>query len=122
LHLLALSVAANSIPNRETLKYFTLDQHHNPLDVEHFLSWTKKYKKAYSGHSELHYRFFVFLESKRIVAEHNSKAGKTFTMALNKFSDLTNEEFVRGIKSLSQEEIERVRKRSLSRAKVMRSK
>jgi C1A family cysteine protease len=51
-----------------------------------------KYSRSYSTFEEDTYRFTVFLANYQKVKEWNA-AGKTSTLALNKFADLTPEEF-----------------------------
>lgn len=57
-----------------------------------FLQWMNKYHKTYDGsRSELDYRYKVFVENAKFVNTFNDKEKHTFTVALNKFADLTNE-------------------------------
>jgi len=71
----------------------------NELAVNLGSSW-KEFKtlfgKSYSTEAEEKQRFEIWQENSRKVAEHNAKheAGlTTFTMAINRFADMTNEEF-----------------------------
>jgi len=57
-----------------------------------FEEWTVKHNKVYSD-EELLYRFRVFSQNLDYINEQNSE-DSTFTVALNKFSDLTNTEFM----------------------------
>ncbi|KAL9999995.1 putative actinidain [Helianthus debilis subsp. tardiflorus] len=57
-----------------------------------FMSWQATFDKAYKSTEEKDGRFQVFKDNLRFIEEHNS--GKhTYMLGLNKFADLTNEEF-----------------------------
>jgi cathepsin L len=56
-----------------------------------WMEFTAKYQKSYK-HDEVHYRYKIFKANADFVDEHNAK-GLSYTVALNKFADLTNEEF-----------------------------
>ncbi|XP_074088023.1 pro-cathepsin H-like [Macrotis lagotis] len=60
-------------------------------DEAHFQSWMKEFNKEYEP-AEYQRRLRIFLETKRMVDEHNA-GNHSFTMGLNQFSDLTPEEF-----------------------------
>jgi len=64
----------------------------NDLDTQ-FASWMKKYHKVYSETEKSH-RFDVFKQNLEFVNEFNSRKDRTMTVGMNKFADLTNEEFV----------------------------
>lgn len=64
------------------------------LDAE-WEEWKKKFEKTYSPDEEGHRRA-LWEENKKIIEKHNAEyeQGKTsYTMGLNQFSDMTNEEF-----------------------------
>lgn len=57
-----------------------------------------KYNKTYADSSEDNYRFKVFLNNKHLIAKHNQRQANglhSYTLALNKYSDMTHQEFVR---------------------------
>jgi len=54
--------------------------------------WMKEHSKSYS-HREYNNRFLVFAENYKKIQQHNANPLKTFTMGMNKFGDLTHEEF-----------------------------
>jgi len=57
-----------------------------------FTKWMQKHNKSYA-HDEHQYRYRVFRSNLDFVNTHNAKADKTFTVATNKFADLTSSEF-----------------------------
>ena len=58
-----------------------------------FEEWKLKYGKSYDTALEHRYRFSVFAENLANIQERNAQ-GRTIKLGLNKFADLTNEEFV----------------------------
>lgn len=57
-----------------------------------------KYNKTYADKSEDNYRFKIFLNSKHKIAKHNQRQANglhSYTLGLNKYADLTHQEFVR---------------------------
>ena len=69
----------------------TVGQVPGPI-VEAFAKWCSTHNKMYTSPSEKSYRMAVFTRNFYKVAELNKK--NTHTSALNKFADLTEEEFV----------------------------
>jgi len=57
-----------------------------------FSHWTAKHGKTYAA-AEFQARFEIFKSNAEFVDKHNSKANISFTVALNKFADLTAKEF-----------------------------
>lgn len=57
-----------------------------------FEEWNTKYGKNYQNALEHRYRFAVFAQNYAEV-EYRNSLNRTFTLALNKFADLTNDEF-----------------------------
>jgi cathepsin L len=55
--------------------------------------WMHKYHKSYN-HDEFQSRYKIFKEKMDFIEGHN-KANKTYTVSLNKFADLSNQEFAR---------------------------
>lgn len=60
-------------------------------DVLHFTNFINTYNKSYEN-SELTFRFDIFKNNLQKINDHNSQ-GHTWTMSINKFADLTSEEF-----------------------------
>jgi len=60
--------------------------------TDRFSAWTAKHGKKYSSKEELVARRSVFAANVGKVAQHNAE-GHSWTMAVNKFADLTGEEF-----------------------------
>lgn len=66
--------------------------------TEEWAEFKERYNKVYSSQSEDNYRFKIFLENKHKIAQHNrrlSSGVSSFTMKLNKYSDMTHQEFVK---------------------------
>jgi cathepsin L len=57
-----------------------------------FVDFMHKYGKSYKS-DEFAARFAAFKSNMDFIAAHNAKKDKTFTVAMNKFGDLTNKEF-----------------------------
>ena len=58
-----------------------------------FSSYIAKFSKSYKNKDEYNARFEAFKENYRKVQDHNSRNEASFKLGINKFSDLTNEEF-----------------------------
>ena len=54
--------------------------------------WKKTHGKVYGDEGEERVRYIVWTDNMKKIAEHNA-AGKGYTLAMNHFGDLTNEEF-----------------------------
>lgn len=54
--------------------------------------WLAKHGKAYNGIGEKDRRFEIFKDNLKFIDEHNS-GNRTYKVGLNKFADLTNEEY-----------------------------
>ncbi|GLU20067.1 hypothetical protein SLE2022_362820 [Rubroshorea leprosula] len=57
-----------------------------------YTSWLAKHGKTYNGIGEEEKRFQIFKDNLRFVDEHNSQ-NRTYRLGLNRFADLTNEEY-----------------------------
>ncbi|KAE9449690.1 hypothetical protein C3L33_18412, partial [Rhododendron williamsianum] len=57
-----------------------------------YRDWMAMHGKAYNGIGERESRFEVFKDNLRFIDEHNS-ANRTYKVGLNRFADLTNEEY-----------------------------
>jgi len=53
-----------------------------------------QHKKHYNNDAERNLRFEIFKKNMEYVNEFNARKDKTYTLKMNKFGDLTNEEFV----------------------------
>jgi C1A family cysteine protease len=62
-----------------------------PVEVE-FENWLLKWEKSYANAIEHRYRFSVFSQNYAEV-EYRNSLNRTFTLGINKFADLTNDEF-----------------------------
>ncbi|XP_057735554.1 cysteine proteinase mucunain-like [Arachis stenosperma] len=56
-------------------------------------SWLVKHGKVYNALGEKERRFEIFKDNLRFIHEHNSAGNKPYKLGLNKFADLTNEEY-----------------------------
>lgn len=63
------------------------------LDDADFKNFISEYSKKYSSLDEFHYRYQVFKSNLDKISQHNTKQ-LSWTMAINKFADLTPEEFI----------------------------
>uniref|UniRef100_A0A5B7A833 Actinidain n=1 Tax=Davidia involucrata TaxID=16924 RepID=A0A5B7A833_DAVIN len=54
--------------------------------------WLAKHRKAYNGLGEKEKRFEIFKDNLRFIDEHNSE-NRAYKVGLNRFADLTNEEY-----------------------------
>jgi len=67
-----------------------------PVNANLFLEWTSVHGRDYSSHEELEERFAIFQQNQNLINQHNAEVKMglhTFTMAINKFADLTHDEF-----------------------------
>jgi len=60
-----------------------------------YSEWQTRYGKLYATPSESHYRLATFSKNYKMIKDHNSGVGSSFTMGLNEFADLTTEEFLK---------------------------
>ncbi|XP_061368901.1 cysteine proteinase mucunain-like [Gastrolobium bilobum] len=58
-----------------------------------YQAWLVKHGKAYNALGEKERRFEIFKDNLRFIDEHNRAGNPTFKLGLNKFADLTNEEY-----------------------------
>ncbi|XVE87073.1 hypothetical protein DITRI_Ditri18aG0087100 [Diplodiscus trichospermus] len=57
-----------------------------------YKSWVVKHGKAYNGVGEEEKRFEIFKDNLKFIDEHNSQ-NRTYKLGLNRFADLTNQEY-----------------------------
>ncbi|MBA0849408.1 hypothetical protein Goshw_015657 [Gossypium schwendimanii] len=55
--------------------------------------WLVKHGKTYNGLGEKERRFQIFKDNLRFIDEHNADESQSFKVGLNRFADLTNEEY-----------------------------
>ncbi|KAK9165814.1 hypothetical protein Scep_001005 [Stephania cephalantha] len=72
--------------------------------MQMYESWLVKHGKAYNALGEKEMRFEVFKDNLRFVDEHNSVGNRSYEVGLNKFADLTSEEFRRMYLGLKREQ------------------
>ncbi|KAG2666280.1 hypothetical protein I3843_15G048700 [Carya illinoinensis] len=55
--------------------------------------WLAKHGRAYNAIGEKEKRFYIFKDNLRFIDEHNAEKNRTYKLGLNRFADLTNEEY-----------------------------
>ncbi|KAL4179615.1 hypothetical protein AMTRI_Chr13g88210 [Amborella trichopoda] len=55
--------------------------------------WLRRNRKAYNGLDEKDRRFEIFKDNLAHIDQHNANGNSTYKLGLNKFADLTNEEY-----------------------------
>ena len=60
-----------------------------------FHDWKHHNRKFYFSVQEHNYRYGIFNRNKEDIIAHNANQDKTFTKGVNRFSDLTDAEFIR---------------------------
>lgn len=58
-----------------------------------FTSFQERFSKRYESVEDLEHRFQVFAENVRNIIEHNADRSQNFTMGINRFTDMTPQEF-----------------------------
>jgi C1A family cysteine protease len=56
-------------------------------------SWLVKHGKSYNALGEKERRFEIFKDNLKFIDEHNSEENRSYKVGLNRFADLTNEEY-----------------------------
>lgn len=74
-----------------TLRFVFSYEEHNFWN--NFLSFQEKFNKKYNSLKEFQERFEIYRENLQTIITHNSDPAQNFTMAVNKFTDLTPSEF-----------------------------
>jgi cathepsin L len=64
----------------------------SPDYATEFVNWMQKHQKSYT-HTEFLNRYEIFKSNYDFVQEHNTNSEHGFTVAINKFADLSNTEF-----------------------------
>jgi cathepsin L len=67
---------------------------------DQFVEWTRSHNKVYA-HDEFQYRWQTWKHNALFIANHNAKANSTFSVAMNKFGDLSSPEFNKQFKGLT---------------------
>ena len=73
----------------------TNDLHHSEFSISNyeFYKFIAKYGKKYSTKEEMNKRANVFQHNINHIHKSNAINGRTYTLGINKFTDMTNEEF-----------------------------
>ncbi|XP_057501973.1 actinidain-like [Actinidia eriantha] len=77
---------------------FAIDAKISPLRTNDevmalYESWLVKYGKSYNSLGEREMRIEIFKENLRFIDEHNADPNRSYTVGLNQFADLTDEEY-----------------------------
>ncbi|MCO5551069.1 hypothetical protein L7F22_004566 [Adiantum nelumboides] len=90
----ALWLSLSSADSSHVLSYSPSDLHSKAKLVSLFDAWNMKHGKHYTAAQKLekHKRFHIFRDNLMRIEAHNSK-GSTFKLGLNRFADLTQDEF-----------------------------
>ncbi|PON67191.1 Cyseine protease [Trema orientale] len=63
---------------------------------EMYTRWAAEHNRAYNGLGEEEKRFVIFKDNLRFIDQHNAEKNRTYKVGLNRFADLTNEEYRAG--------------------------
>ena len=85
--LLSLFISSSVSQNTENIE----DEYH----WNQFNLFQEEFHKYYENHYELESRFNIFKHNLVTIMEHNNEPNQNFTLGINQFTDLTNEEFKR---------------------------
>ncbi|KAJ4753124.1 Cysteine protease [Rhynchospora pubera] len=72
----------------------TSSSNESSLMLVEFEKWVSDYGRLYESETEKSKRFNIFKANYEYIQEKNKEPGLTYTLGLNEFADLTNEEFV----------------------------
>ncbi|KAL8145227.1 low-temperature-induced cysteine proteinase-like [Apium graveolens] len=99
---LSLSVLVGTLAT--DMSILTYDETHKPSPNSSLIrtedevltmynSWLVKHGKSYNALGEKEKRFQIFKDNLRYIDNHNADPDRSFELGLNKFADLTNEEY-----------------------------
>ncbi|CAH9122914.1 unnamed protein product [Cuscuta epithymum] len=71
----------------------TLPSDHDDEMLQRYEEWISQYGRVYSNETEKTQRFNVFRENALFIDSFNQAGNQSFTLAINEFADLSNEEF-----------------------------
>lgn len=99
-------IAVVAVASSSTTSQVGLSQH---LEAEmHFKKWITEHKKTYITEAEYFKRLQIFKDNMAFIQIHNNQ-GHEYSLAMNEFGDLTNQEFRKHM--LSSEHVPEVRDR-----------
>jgi C1A family cysteine protease len=88
-----------SFPSLRGFSTFSISTQDVDLDLDEIIEWKEftnfqeRFNKRYSSLFELEERFDIFRSNYRLIQQHNSDITQNFTLGVNQFADLTNDEF-----------------------------
>ncbi|KAJ1402905.1 Peptidase C1A, papain C-terminal [Sesbania bispinosa] len=90
---LSLSFALSFLALASALDMSIIDYDANLEARSIYEAWLVKHRKFYNALGEKERRFDIFKDNLRFIDEHNKAENQTFKLGLNKFADLTNQEY-----------------------------
>ncbi|XP_004308225.1 PREDICTED: zingipain-2-like [Fragaria vesca subsp. vesca] len=84
---IVLGILASQATSRASYKANSIADKHE--------QWMAKHGRIYRDSKEKERRFAIFKKNVEFVEKFNSEGNATYTLSVNKFSDMTNEEFLR---------------------------
>ncbi|XP_022894691.1 low-temperature-induced cysteine proteinase-like isoform X3 [Olea europaea var. sylvestris] len=99
LFLFTLFLAKTNASDMSIISYDEQNNLNGPILRSHdevmsmYEAWIVKHSKSYNALGEKEKRFQIFKDNLRYIDEHNAKGNQTYKLGLNRFADLTNEEY-----------------------------
>ncbi|CAM9833553.1 unnamed protein product [Heterosigma akashiwo] len=90
------SPSSSSDEEEETSETLAHKDHYHSVAMTLFEPWATEHAKEYANEEERAHRFGIFHQTVKEVLEHNQSPGARFRMGLNRFADLSWEEFRAG--------------------------
>jgi len=85
-------VATVAVLNRDTAKVSPVSLVNLQIEEQEFQAFMKRHGKSYENDAEYQARFRIYRDNAAFIRMHNAR-GKNWKLAINKFADLTFEEF-----------------------------
>ena len=95
--LVAVGIASLACLNGVQSSGLFLSESQSDVEVA-FVQFIAKYGKSYGSKNDLDMRFENFKRAYNLINEHNSQADIAYSMAINKFADMSPSEITTGLK------------------------